>query len=291
MTHYIFNLKLKSSNQDFILAMLNDTNHYTNYQQNTLSKTLKYFFNIDMQEPTTLLNSVFHNHANQYSSSDEVEDDHLTEYIADPDNTVISDPEVYIYNTHQLESYSQDYQEYNITPNVQMASYLLKGLLNKSNVNTIVETGNINDFLSANGWSYSYSYLASKYYIEEALNNNPNLKLLIDLHRDSLPKEKSTVSIDDKNYAKILFVIGTDYENYLDNLSVATKLNNIIEKNYPTLTRGIITKGGEGVNGVYNQDLNTNIILIECGGNENSIDEVMNTILVLKDAIIEYLHG
>ena len=170
-----------------------------------------------------------------------------------------------------------------------MAAYLLKGLLNKASIPTIVETGNINDFLSLNGWNYASSYKASRYYLEEAIKQNPNLKLIIDLHRDSIPKDKSTITIGDKNYAKILFVIGTDYDKYEENLSLATTLNNIIQEKYPNLSRGIITKGGAGVNGVYNQDINNKIVLIECGGNENTIDEVMNTMVALKETIQTYL--
>ena len=87
----------------------------------------------------------------------------------------------------------------------------------------------------------------------------------------------------------MLFVVGTEYEGYEQNLSLANTLNDQIKSKYPNLSRGVITKGGPGVNGVYNQDLSHNIVLIECGGNENTIDEVMNTMLVLRETIKEYL--
>jgi stage II sporulation protein P len=287
-----FKINLVSSNEEFILSMLNDNNHHIKYNKkhNIVYETLKYLMNIDISSPKTMLEYVFHYKDNY--DEETTPDPVITEYISDPEKTTITDPIIYIYNTHQLESYSLDnYEEYNITPNVQMASYLLKGLLNRNNIGTIVEEANINDFLSLNGWNYSSSYEASRYYIKEALNNYPNLKLLIDLHRDSISKDKSTITIDGKNYAKLLFVIGTDYENYEDNLSLANTLDNLIKEKYSNLSRGVITKGGMGVNGVYNQDLNNKIILIECGGNENTIDEVMNTIIVLEEVIEEYLEG
>lgn len=293
-TKILLNMKLKSSNEEFITAMLNDANHhviYDNQSKDYFGKILKYILNFDLKNPKSILNTFFkYESKNESNDADEVEDDHLTEYINDPDSAVISDPVVYIYNTHQLESYNLDnYVEYNITPNVQMAAYLLKGLLNKSGISTLVETANINDFLSLNGWNYASSYKASRYYLEEAIRQNPNLKLIIDLHRDSVPREKSTITINDKNYAKILFVIGTDYDGYEENLSLANALNNLINNKYAGLSRGVITKGGEGVNGVYNQDISNKIVLIECGGNENTIDEVMNTMLVLNEIIKEYL--
>ena len=49
-------------------------------------------------------------------------------------------------------------------------------------------------------------------------------------------------------------------------------------------------KQGYGVNGVYNQDLNSNVILIEMGGHENNIDEVNNTLDLVALAIGEYLN-
>jgi len=49
-------------------------------------------------------------------------------------------------------------------------------------------------------------------------------------------------------------------------------------------------KQGYGVNGIYNQDLKSNVILIEIGGHENNIDEVNNTLDLVSLAIKEYLN-
>ena len=48
-------------------------------------------------------------------------------------------------------------------------------------------------------------------------------------------------------------------------------------------------KEGAGVNGIYNQDVSSNMLLIECGGYENTIDEVANTTDILAAIITEYL--
>lgn len=287
---YIYKLsnrKIEYSNEEFILNILKNNNHYIEdkTQNNYLNKTLKFLFKIDLTKPKSVLESFFH--YKQAYNEETDPDPVVTEYIKDPISTQVKSPLIYIYNTHQLESYVK--VDDNITPNVLMASYLLKGLLNKENIETIVEEANITDFLSLNGWDYKSSYKASRYYIKSTIEKYPDLKLIIDLHRDSLEKEKSTVTINGKSYAKILFVIGTDYDTYENNYEVADKLNNIIKNKYPELSRGIVTKGGDGVDGVYNQDLNSNIILIECGGNNNTIAEVTNTIILLKDAIVEYI--
>ena len=112
---------------------------------------------------------------------------------------------------------------------------------------------------------------------------------MIDLHRDAISKDKSTAQINGKNYAKVLFVVGLEHENYEANLELANKLNSLIKEKYPAISRGVITKQGAGVNGIYNQDLSPKSVLIECGGKENSIDEVMNTTEILTQIIKEYL--
>ena len=65
---------------------------------------------------------------------------------------------------------------------------------------------------------------------------------------------------------------------------------NSLEEKYPGLTRGVLKKEGEYVNGVYNQDLNPNIILLELGGNNNNIDELTNTIDLIIPIIGEYIN-
>ena len=286
----LFDIKLKSNNEEFIKMLLSDSNHYMIYEKrknNLLDKFIGYLSNIT-SEPTTILNSTINQ--NIKVSSDEVVSDVLTEYIDDPNPIDIDNPKVYIYNTHQLEGYdATNYSDYNITPNVQMASYLLKDKLNNMNIPTIVETGNINDFLSLNGWNYASSYKASRYYLESTLNKYNNLDLIIDLHRDSITHDSSTIEYNGKKYAKILFVVGKDYNTYEKNLELSNRLNNLLKEEVPEISRGVIIKGGNSVNGIYNQDLNNNIVLIECGGNENTIDEIINTVDILSIAIQKYM--
>ena len=189
-----------------------------------------------------------------------------------------------------MENYSSvNYEEYNVTPNVMVAAYLLREKLNKLGVNTIVEESDITEFIRINNWNYNYSYMASRYYIEDAIEKNPSLNFFIDLHRDALSKEKSTTIIDGKSCAKVLFVVGLEHENYQKNLDLANNLNKKIYEKYPNLTRGVITKAGQNVDGIYNQDLHPNMILLELGGNENTIDEVSNTIEIISVILKEYL--
>lgn len=286
-TNTLFNFKLANSNQEFIAYMLKDSNHHLLYENKfSIIKTIKQIFNIDLSSKG-ILETVFGKEIQEFEDE---EIGNKSEYVYDPNPAQINEPKVYIYNTHQLESY--DNTDYNdITPNVLMASYLLKEELNKAGIPTIVESSNITEYIKQNNLKYYQSYDASRYYAEKVVKDNQNLDLVIDLHRDAVEKNASTVTISDKEYAKVLFVVGMEHENYESNLEVATAINNIIKEKYPTLTRGIITKSGKNVNGIYNQDLNPNSILIECGGYKNSFSEVVNTINLLSQIIKEYLNG
>ena len=219
-------------------------------------------------------------------------DDEITNYIEDTTNISYDYPIVYIYNTHQLEEYNSNMiYDYSIKPNVMIASYILKEKLAEYDIPSVVETGNIKEYLNSNNLKYSYSYEASRYFINKANNEYKTLKYYIDLHRDSALKDKTLLELNGKKYARCMFVVGLEHENYQENLDLALKLNNIIEQKYPDLSRGVLRKKGPNVNGIYNQDLSPNSVLIEVGGVENTIDEVYNTIEVIAETINTYLKG
>ena len=199
-------------------------------------------------------------------------------------------PLIYIYNSHQTEEYTpSSFVEYSVMPTVQMNNYILEEKLEEANYNTIVEEKSIKQVLNEHGWNYAGSYNASRIFLEEAKDNYPTLKYFIDVHRDSLPKERTTVTIDNKNFASILFLIGLENPNYSENLAFTEKINEKINEKYPTLSKGIYKKQGEGVNGVYNQDFSPFTILVEMGGPENTIDEILNTSLAFSECLIEVI--
>ena len=100
-----------------------------------------------------------------------------------------------------------------------------------------------------------------------------------------------TIIINNKACAKIAFVVGNEYDTYEENLKNTSNLNEKIKEKYKDLTRGVLIKGGTGSNGVYNQDLNPNMSLIEIGAEENTINEVLNTIELITPIIGEYING
>ena len=283
----IMNFKLVNNNELFVKALLIDSNYHMLYEKkasNILTKAFSKILNVN--EPVTLLDNIFHMKESSQKSS--------MAYVNNPNietKQLDKEPEVYLYNTHQGETYKGDALEgYNITPGVMMASYILQNKLAERNIKALVMEDNIIDYMNINNMKHSKSYQASRIFLKEALEINQNLKLIIDIHRDSVEKNKSTTIVNNKSCAKILFIIGEEYQTYEQNLDVTNKINNKIKEKYPNLTRGIITKGGKGNNGVYNQDLNPNITLMEIGAYENTIDEILNTIELIAPIIGEYIN-
>ncbi len=202
-----------------------------------------------------------------------------------------SNPIIYLYNSHQSEEYKPStYAEFSINPTVIMNNYILEDIFNKNGYKTIVEENSIKDILNNNNWNYSYSYKASRTLLEKRIVEYPTLKYFIDIHRDSLDRSKTTVNIDGKDYAKVIFLIGLENPNYEKNLEFTEKINNKMNEYYPNLSKGIYKKGGPGVNGVYNQDFSPNTILIEIGGNENTTNEVLNTTLAFSKVFMEVIN-
>ena len=284
-----------SYNKEFISFLL-DNGSPTNISDykipKILNKTITYLLKVDLSNPSTILNnSVLGYSYDEPTNLDLDKLKQISSYIEDPYKVDITNPLIYLYNSHQLENYNNDsLSAYGITPNVLMASYLLKEKLNSSGLATIVEDTNMTEFLSLNNWDYSSSYKASRIFLLDKQNTHPTIKYYFDIHRDSVNKKLTTVNINNKSYARILFVVGLEHSNYQENLNAANELNSIIDKKYPGLSRGIYKKEGPGVNGIYNQDISSKVFLIELGGIDNNIEEVLNTINALTDTITTYIN-
>lgn len=303
-----FYYSLKNSdridNTKFINFLLAGGNSHmlSNYKLiDIVNVSTNFFLNMDITKPTSILDTsilMYGNndkileiqHNDDYSNLEELKN--ISSYMEDPNPVDINNPIIYIYNSHQLENYnSSNLDIYGITPNVLMTSYLLKEKLNNKGISTIVEDTNMSEFLSLNGWDYSGSYKASRIFILDKKNKYSSLKYYIDIHRDSVSKSVTTVEIDGKSYAKILFVLGLENDNYKENQKTMEEINALSNKYYPGLSRGIYKKEGAGVNGVYNQDISSNSILIEVGGVDNNIDEVLNTTEAISNILYYYIEG
>lgn len=184
---------------------------------------------------------------------------------------------VYIYNTHQSEEYADE-------NTVIEASIYLANLLQEANIQVVYETNEIATYLNDHGLDYNDSYEASNYYLNEALVNYGGFDLVIDLHRDSIPRESTYVEIDGVAYAKMMFVVGnlSQHSEYITNLS--NELKGLVDAQVSGVMKDAFSRES-----YYNQHVYQNMVLIEVGSNTNTYEEVLHSTELLAQAIIQYL--
>lgn len=131
--------------------------------------------------------------------------------------------------------------------------------------------------------SYNQAYKSIRPHVEKRIQEVA-YDLVVDIHRDSVGSDKTTLVHDGESFAKVAFVIGLDHANATLNREKAEQMKIEMEKIVPGITRNIISKGGAGVDGKYNQDLHPALILIEVGGIGNSEEELNRTVAVIAKA-------
>ena len=267
---YLEKSKITLSDKEIINLIINNSFQDNNYLlERFITKT------IESTNPIKKMNKMYKNYLldNTISTSKELE------------------PIIYLYNTHQSEGYaSSNYAEFSINPTVIMNNYILEDIFTKQGYPTLVEESSIKEILKKNNWPGYNSYKASRILLDNSITNHSSLKYFIDIHRDSLSKDKTTIQIGDKSYAKVLFIVGLENKDYQKNLAFTEKINSKLNEYYPGLSKGIYKKSGPGVNGVYNQDFNEYTILIEIGGYDNTTTEVLNTDLAFARCFLEVIN-
>ena len=280
-------ISIKNQEDEFLTFLLENQNIYLEDKRQGFSyfhKMMMKLLNIDLASPLTFLNRDYKGlTSNEVVKLKKNETNKKIE-------TKKENPTIYIYNTHQTEEYKPtSFLEYSVNPNVLMASYILEEQLsNKGNV-VLVEEESVSKLRTTLGLNYAGSYKVTRSMMENAKKNNPTLKYYIDLHRDSLTHDKTTLTVDGKSYAKILFIVGLENSNYQENLDFTNKISDLLNQKVKGLSKGIYKKEGPLVNGVYNQDFSNRVILIELGGNENTIDEVYRSLIVLGEVLDEVI--
>lgn len=280
-------ISIKNQEDEFLTFLLENQNIYLEDKRQGFSyfhKMMMKLLNIDLASPLTFLNRDYKGlTSNEVVKLKKNETNKKIE-------TKKENPTIYIYNTHQTEEYKPtSFLEYSVNPNVLMASYILEEQLsNKGNV-VLVEEESVSKLRTSLGLNYAGSYKVTRSMMENAKKNNPTLKYYIDLHRDSLTHDKTTLTVDGKSYAKILFIVGLENSNYQENLDFTNKISDLLNQKVKGLSKGIYKKEGPLVNGVYNQDFSNRVILIELGGNENTIDEVYRSLIVLGEVLDEVI--
>ncbi|MFS0574546.1 stage II sporulation protein P [Sporosarcina sp. 179-K 3D1 HS] len=201
---------------------------------------------------------------------------------------------IYIYHTHSRESFlpyftntDEPEEAYHSKANITLIGGMLGRALERRGIGSKVDSTDIVQELNLKGLDYTNSYQVSGERVRSARAENKDLEIFLDIHRDSLRKNSTTKVIDGESFARLLFVVGTGHENYEKNLSFTEGLDKLLASTYPGLSKGILKKDGSQGNGVYNQDISPNSVIVEIGGVDNTVEELHRTTealaLVLSD--------
>ena len=143
---------------------------------------------------------------------------------------------------------------------------------------------------------YTGSYTRSAKTINSYLKKYPSIKIVLDLHRDAVSsgesdKVKLVTEIKGKKAAQVMLVMGsqsgsvTNYPNWQENFKLAIRLQQKIEKMYPTLARPLMLMSKN-----YNQSLSNGSLLIEFGTDANSLEEAHYSATLVSDALVSLLN-
>ena len=212
----------------------------------------------------------------------------------------VDEPSVLIIHTHGTEAYTQtpdapyyassDYRTSDDRYNVISIGDELTRLLEEAGLTVIHDRTayDLTDYESA----YSQARAAAQAYLKQY----PSIKMVLDLHRDAAQNTDgsqwaSCATVNGERSAQLMFVVGTDamgdrHPNWMTNLSIAGKLNVLMEKSAPGICRSIDLRGKR-----YNHDLAMGAMIVEVGSAGNTHSEAMRAIPVLADAIIALARG
>jgi stage II sporulation protein P len=202
---------------------------------------------------------------------------------------------VFIYHSHSRESFlpylkgvtnpdHASHAEVNVT---KLGEKLQEELVQRG-IGTDVDTTDTALGLKQKNWTYGKSYDITRPIVQEAMASNQDINYLIDIHRDSGRKNSTTIEINGESFAKLYFVIGKKNPNYEKNQALANQIHQKLQDKYPGLSKGLFDPPAVATrNGLYNQDLSPNSILIEVGGVDNTFEEMNRTLEVFADVFSE----
>lgn len=195
---------------------------------------------------------------------------------------------VYIYHTHNQESFlpvlkTDDVNEaHDPVKNISLVGKRLKENLESKNISVIQDTTDIASVLKEKNLSFRESYSISGKSLKETLEKN-DISIALDIHRDTISKEDSTIKIDGENYARVVFYVSKANKTYFDqSVNLANTLHVELEKMYPSLSRGVILKESPNT---YNQDIFPELAVMAVGGPENTLEEEYRTIEKIAEVI------
>ena len=203
------------------------------------------------------------------------------------------EPTVLIVHTHTTESYTRVDEPYTESAawrtadedyNMVAIGEIVKHILEENGI-PVIHDRELHDYPSYNG-----SYTRTRRVIQDYVNQYPSIQLILDLHRDAAGEGsnqmRTSATVDGEPSAQLMLVMGTNYDSYPENLSLALKLHAQLELQCPGITRPLQLRAAR-----FNQDLCPGSLLVEVGAAGNTHPEARRAAEQLAEAIVALADG
>lgn len=188
-------------------------------------------------------------------------------------------PHILIYHTHSQEGFADSVRGDDSTTIMGVGQHLADILEQQYGYQVLHHTGTYDKETRDNAYSRSLPE------ITRILEENPQIQVVIDLHRDAVADESThlVMDLDGRPTARFMFFNGISWtrktgsisylqnDNLADNLAFSFQMKLKAEEYYPGLTRKNYINGYR-----YNMHVRPRTLLIELGAQNNTLEEAMN---------------
>lgn len=228
-------------------------------------------------------------------------------------------PQVIVYHTHAHESFLPELEAAGASPGgspytedvnrnmVRVGEELARTLQDVYGIPVV----HLRDLFDKDG--LTGAYMESEKGVKAAMARYPTAKVLIDVHRDSAPREATTTVIDGRPVSRIMLVVGMGNEHlpnphWQQNEAFAATVARVADalvtpdavagsdgdapRRYPPLVRRMGGPGDPwtyGRDGRFNQHLSERAILVEIGGPGNTMAEELRAARLVARAVAQVI--
>ncbi len=126
--------------------------------------------------------------------------------------------------------------------------------------------------------SYNGAYARSRAAAEAWLEEQPGIRVVIDLHRDALNGKKTVYKLPEGSCAQVMLVLTTGdsglyHPNWQENVKLGLELQAEMETAEPGLSRPMLLSPAR-----YNEQLSPGYLLLEVGSDANTLEEALEAV-------------
>ncbi|HOP73753.1 MAG TPA: stage II sporulation protein P [Bacillota bacterium] len=128
------------------------------------------------------------------------------------------------------------------------------------------------------------AYDRSRRTAAQLLKKGPSV--LLDVHRDAVPREEYATEINGQGVTKVQLVVGRENPNFDAVNQFAKQIKKVVDKKHPGFIKGIYYGKGK-----YNQDLSPRMLLLEFGTNTNSRESAERAAQIFAASVKDVITG